>query len=83
MKKIVITQNLDLFPDQIEILKKLGNCTFFKTLSKDYEEWLERVKDAEIICSGKYGLKQKIGELSNKFISAPFVGTGFFLILLN
>jgi len=77
MKKIIVTQNLDLYPDQIERLNKLGKCTFFNNLSNTYDEWLERVKDADIICSGKFGLKQKIYELKDKFISVPFVGTGW------
>ena len=78
MVKIVVPLDLDLFPDQIERLKKLGNVTFHKDWSKTPEEWFERVKDAEIICGGKFGLKEKYQDLENVFISLPFVGVGFF-----
>jgi phosphoglycerate dehydrogenase-like enzyme len=37
------------------------------------EEWLDRTKGADIICSGKFGLKKYIYELENIFISLPFV----------
>lgn len=77
MKKIVVAQNLNLYPDQIKRLKKLGKCTFHDTIPKTPNEWINRVKDADIICTGKFGLKQKIYELKDKFISVPFVGTGW------
>lgn len=77
MKKIVVAENLGLYPDQIERLKKLGDVKFYDALSETYDEWLDRVSDADIICTGIFGLKQKIYELKNKFISVPFVGTGW------
>jgi len=77
MKKIVVTQNHDLYPDQIERLKSLGEVKFYNDLAKTPEEWLERVGGFEIICSGKFGLKQKIYELGDVFISLPFVDIGW------
>jgi phosphoglycerate dehydrogenase-like enzyme len=77
MPKIIITQNLDLYPDQIERIKKLGNTTIYTNLAKSPEEWLERCQGANIICTGKFGLKTKIYELSNVFISLPFVAIGW------
>jgi len=78
MLKIVVPLNLELFPDQIKRLKKLGAVTFYNDWAKTPEEWLERVKDADIICGGKFGLKEKYQDLKNVFISLPFVGVGFF-----
>jgi len=78
MVKIVVPLELDLYPDQVERLKKLGNVTFYKDWSKTPDEWFERVKNADIICGGKFGLKEKYQDLENVFISLPFVGVGFF-----
>lgn len=78
MPKIVVPLNLELFPDQIKRLKKLGDVTFYNDWAKTPEEWLQRVKDADIICGGKFGLKEKYQDLKNVFISLPFVGVGFF-----
>lgn len=78
MPKIVVPLDLELFPDQVSRLKKLGDVKFYKDWAKTPEEWLERVKEADIICGGKFGLKEKYQELENVFISLPFVGVGFF-----
>jgi phosphoglycerate dehydrogenase-like enzyme len=75
--KIVVTQELDLFPDQIARLQKLGDITFYDKLADSHEDWVERVKGYDVICSGKFGLKQKYQELQEVFISVPFVGVGF------
>jgi len=77
MKKIVVTQPMDLFPDQIDRLKKFGGVKIFSNLAKSYDDWLERCRDADIICSGKYGLKQRYQELRDVFISVPFVGVNW------
>jgi phosphoglycerate dehydrogenase-like enzyme len=76
--KIVVPLDLDLFPDQVERLKQLGDVIFYNEWSKTPEEWFERVKDADIICGGKFGLKERYQDLENIFISLPFVGVGFF-----
>jgi phosphoglycerate dehydrogenase-like enzyme len=73
MKKIVVTQNLDLFPDQIERLKALGELVLHDDLSKSASEWLRRCQGADIICTGKFGLKDKLYELKDVFVSLPFV----------
>lgn len=78
MVKIVVPLDLDLFPDQVERLKKLGDVTFHKEWSKTPDEWFDRVKEADIICGGKFGLKERYQDLENVFISLPFVGVGFF-----
>ncbi len=76
-KKIVVAQNLDLYPDQIKRMKSLGDVVVYKDIAKSPEEWLERCKDADIVCSGKFGLRQKIYELSGRFFSVPFVDIGW------
>lgn len=76
-KKIIITQGMDLFPDQIERLKTLGEVKIYNDLANTSEEWLDRCKDFDIICTGKFGLKQKVYELKNVFIPLPFVGIGW------
>lgn len=76
-KRIIITQGMDLFPDQIERLKNLGEVKIYNDLAKTPEEWLDRCKNFDIICTGKFGLKQKVYELKNVFISLPFVGIGW------
>lgn len=76
-KKIIITQGMDLFSDQIERLKNLGEVKIYNDLSKTPEEWLDRCRGFDIICTGEFGLKQKVYELKNVFISLPFVGIGW------
>ncbi|MFH0952183.1 MAG: NAD(P)-dependent oxidoreductase [Patescibacteria group bacterium] len=76
--KIVITKDLALSPENIKRLEKLGDLKIYNELSKTPEEWVERCQEADIICTGKFGLKQKYQELKNVYISLPFVGVGFF-----
>jgi phosphoglycerate dehydrogenase-like enzyme len=78
MHKIVITQDLNIQPDQIARLKTLGKLTMYPDLPANYDDWLARVKDADIICSGKFGLEQRGHELKNKFISLPFVSVSWY-----
>lgn len=75
--KIVVTEPLGFYPDQIERLKSLGEVTFYDDLAKSSEKWVERCRGADIVCSGKYGLKEKIYEIKNTFFSLPFVATGW------
>jgi len=75
--KIVIAQNLGLNSEERDRLNKLGEVVYYEDLAKNYEEWIERCKGADIICTGKFGFKQKVYDLENVFISLPFVGIGF------
>ncbi len=77
MPEIVVTQNLELYPDQIERLKSFGDVTFCHDLAKSSEEWLEQCQGADIICTGGFGLKQKIYEIKNSFFSLPFVNVSW------
>ena len=73
MFKIVVTQNLELSSKQVKRLKSLGEVTLYNDLPSSYEEWMERCKDADIICTGKFGFMQKVYEMKDKFFSLPFV----------
>ncbi len=75
--KIVVTQNLGLSPDQFQRLKNLGTAVIYDDLAKSPEDWLERCRSATVICTGKYGLREKIYDLKNVFIAVPFVGVGW------
>ncbi len=75
--KIVVTQDLGLNNEERERLNKLGEVKYYEDLPKSPEGWLERCKGADVICSGKFGLKLKYQELENTFLSLPFVATDF------
>ena len=77
MKKIVVTQLMEFTPEQAKRINKLGKVIEYKELAKNHEEWLDRIKDADVICTGKFGFKQKWRELHDTFVSLPFVGVGF------
>lgn len=77
MIKIVVTQDLGLNKEERKRLNDIGEVQYYEDLPTTPEEWLERCKGADIICSGKFGLRQKYQELKNVFISLPFVATDF------
>jgi phosphoglycerate dehydrogenase-like enzyme len=78
MKKIVVTKNLKFFEDQTERLNSLGEVIYYDNDPKTNEEWFERCKGADIICTGMYGMKsEKVYELENVLISLPYVGVEF------
>ncbi|HOZ36339.1 MAG TPA: NAD(P)-dependent oxidoreductase [bacterium] len=76
-QKIVVAQNLCLSEQQRERLRKLGQAVFYDDFPDTVEEWLKRCQDADIILCGKFGAKQAIYNLENKFFSFPFVGYGW------
>lgn len=71
--KIVVAQNLDLTPDQIERIKLLGEVKIYDD-PKSAQEWLERCQDAEIVCSVEEFMKTEVYKLENKFFTIPMVG---------
>lgn len=73
MQKIVITQDFDFTTEQIKRLKKLGDVKFYNDSPTTKKEWLKRAKNADIICSEEFGLKDNLNELKNVFITYPFV----------
>lgn len=75
--KIAVTQPMEFYADQKERIQSLGEVTFYDELAKSPEEWLERCENADIICTGKFGLREKWQELHDVFVSLPFVGASF------
>lgn len=75
MKKIVVTKNLNFYPDQLTRLKSLWDVVVYENEPESWQEWVERCKDANIICTWMMGFKSKeLYSLSDIFISLPFVG---------
>ena len=77
MKNIVITQPVGLTDAQLADLKTLGNVTYYDTVSKDTTEWLERVKNANVIFTNSHGFDDGWRIVEKVFITLPFVGVGF------
>lgn len=75
--KIVVTSPMSLLPDQRKRLEDLGEVTIYDTLPSSPDEWMQRTEGMDIICSGKYGLTDKIYERKNVFYSLPFVAVGW------
>lgn len=75
--KIVVTSLLNFLPEQKRRLEKLGEIKIYDTLPKTPDEWMKRTEGFNIICSGKYGLTEKIYERKNVFYSLPFVAVGW------
>ncbi len=77
MTKIVAVQPLQLFPDQKARLEKLGEVTYYDERAGSPEEWLERTKGHDVICTGVFGITKMWNELHDVFVSLPFVGVGW------
>ena len=77
MKKIVITHDLGLSSEDMNRLKSLGDIVVYDSRPGSTDEWLNRTKDADIICSGISGLKEGYKNLKDVFISIPMVGYSY------
>lgn len=77
MPKIVVTNNQDFTEEQKERLESLGDVTYYNTIPQDAEEYLDRVKGADIICSGAAGLKDAYAQLKDVYITVSFVSVAF------
>jgi phosphoglycerate dehydrogenase-like enzyme len=75
--KIVVIQPAGLTDTQLAELRELGDVTYYDTVVKDVDEWLERVKGADIIYSNIHGLEEGWRSLRDVFVTLPFVGVGF------
>ena len=75
--KIVITNDQGLTKDQFARINSLGEVKFFKSLPKDKNEYLSRIKEADIIFSGGAGFSEAQNEIKNKFITVSFVSVAF------
>jgi glycerate dehydrogenase len=74
--KIVVTNNQYFTEEQKKRLEKLGDVTYYHSLPSK-EEYIERVKGADIICSGTAGLKEAYPELKNVYVTVGFVSVSF------
>ncbi len=75
--KIVITQPLGFSEKQIVSLSELGEVTSYDNVCVDTDDWLERVKGANVICSNIAGLNDAWSFLKNTYLTIPFVGYSF------
>jgi phosphoglycerate dehydrogenase-like enzyme len=75
--KIVVTNNQNFTEKQIQRLNKLGDVTYYDALPKNGEEYLERVKGMDIICSGTAGLKDVFNKLKDVYVTVGFVSVAF------
>lgn len=75
--KIVVTSPMNFLPEQKKRLESLGDVVIYDTLPNTPEEWFKRCEGKNIICSGKYGLTDKIYENKDVFYSLPFVAVGW------
>ncbi len=85
MVKIVATNSKDLTTVQRKRLTNLGEVTFFDQFTESADEYMDRVKGADIICSGTAGLKQAYTRLEDVYVTLPFVSAAFldFSVLKN
>lgn len=77
MPKIVVTNNQDFTVEQKQRLESLGDVTYYDTLPASGEEYLGRIKGADIICSGTAGLQDAYAELKDVYVTVAFVSVAF------
>lgn len=77
MKSIVITQPMGLTEAQLTRLRKIGDVTYFDDVCQTTNEWLERVKGANVIYSNSHGLDAGWQFVKDTYITLPFVGYRF------
>jgi phosphoglycerate dehydrogenase-like enzyme len=75
--KIVVTNNQHFTKEQKDRLESLGDVTYYDDLPKDGDEYLKRVEEADIICSGTAGLKDAYSKLKDVYITVGFVSIAF------
>jgi len=72
--KITVTKDFKFYPEHTKRLKSFGEVSLHNSPAKTPDEWYERCKNADIICTGQYhGFYEKIYNLSDVFISLPLV----------
>lgn len=76
--KIVLVRDMKLYEDQKKRLESLGDVVYNVENPSSSEEWFKRVKDADIICSGIFGMNsEKVYELNDVYVSLPVVGIDY------
>ncbi|MHB1865394.1 MAG: NAD(P)-dependent oxidoreductase [Candidatus Saccharimonadales bacterium] len=76
MTKIVVTNHQDLTSKQKARLDSLGDVTYYESLPTG-KEYLERIKGADVICSGTAGLKDVYAQVKDVYITVGFVNVAF------
>lgn len=77
MKKIVVTNDQGFSPNQVARLRALGDVTFYDSVPTSAEEYIQRVKGADIICSGTAGLQDAYPQLQDTYLTVAFVSVAF------
>jgi phosphoglycerate dehydrogenase-like enzyme len=77
MAKIVVTNNQDFTEEQKQRLDSLGEVTYYDSLPESGEEYLERIKGADVICSGTAGLQDAYAQLKDVYVTVAFVSVAF------
>lgn len=77
MNKIVVTEPHDFTEEQKQRLDDLGSVTYYDTPPSSPEEYLRRIGDADVICSGRNGLQDTYPQLKDIYIAVAFVSTAF------
>src|SRR6266568_395463 len=80
MHTIVITEPMALTDTQLAELKSLGNVIYHSSRARSTDEWLEWVKDADIIYTGGQGWEKGWKQLKNKYVTYIFVTAAFLYI---
>lgn len=75
--KIVVTNNQSFTDEQRNRLNALGDVTFHDYLPQTAEEYLERIKGADIVCSGTAGLQDAYPQVKDVYITVGFVSVAF------
>jgi len=75
--KIVVTNDQELTQEQKARLDSLGEVTYYDSLPQSTEEYLKRVKGADIICSGTAGLREGYTGLKDVYVTVGFVSVAF------
>lgn len=75
--KIVVTNNQDFTEEQKRRLEGLGEVTYYNKPPESAEEYLERIKGADIVCSGAAGLDKAYAQVKDVYITVSFVSVAF------
>ena len=75
--KIVVSNSQDFTDEQRLRLNSLGEVKYCHSFPKTGEEFIERVKEADIICAGHAGFKDGYAQLKNVYVTVDFVSVAF------
>lgn len=71
--RIVVTHKMYFLEKQIQELRQNGNVVFYDQPAKNIEEWVNRCKDADVICGEKkYVTNETLQRLKNVLIVIPY-----------